>query len=274
MHYSISPASNFFTSNLPVVFTDEEGSVVPLLLLSSASYAVNSFDLKQFTDADGTIRIYAVRTNAGHVLFNTGAFVSASARGDATDGGDISVLQVGDYKYTLNKAAIGGKLDKKIASLGKIKLYGVNGSTQNMYSAVAGSPDALTVVMRDSDGGAVFEQGTSLKSAVILDTIEPVVITPTTPKDTNGTISEDQLNRLLQGSLSSVNTKPGIFMNNEYYIPMDRKHIIGFLGYTHVGYVDSQFTVKNIKIDINAMTWELNTINIQPLLVSYNGEVS
>ena len=274
MHYSISPASNFFTSNLPVVFTDEEGSVVPLLLLSSASYAVNSFDLKQFTDADGTIRIYAVRTNAGHVLFNTGAFVSASARGDATDGGDISVLQVGDYKYTLNKAAIDGKLDKRIASLGKIKLYGVNGSTQNMYAAVAGSPDALTVVMRGADGVAVFEQGTSLKSAVILDTIEPVVITPTTPKDTNGTITEEQLNRLLQDSLSSVNTKPGVFLNKEYYAPMDREYEIGVLGYTHVGYIDSQFVVKNIKIDINAMTWELNTINIQPLLVSYNGEVS
>ena len=93
--------------------------------------------------------------------------------------------------------ALSDKLDKRIASLGQIKLYGVNGSTQNMYAAVAGSPNASTVVMRGADGSAVFEQGTSLKSAVILDTIEPVVITPTTPKDTNGTISEDQLNRLL-----------------------------------------------------------------------------
>ena len=160
--------------------------------------------------------------------------------------------------------ALSDKLDKRIASLGQIKLYGVNGSTQNMYAAVAGSPNASTVVMRGADGSAVFEQGTSLKSSVILDTIEPVVITPTTPKDTNGTISEDQLNRLLQDSLSSVNTKPGIFMNNEYYTPMDREYETGVLGYTHVGYLDSQVTVKNIKIYINDMTWVLNTTNIQP----------
>lgn len=158
--------------------------------------------------------------------------------------------------------ALANKLDKRIASLGQIKLYGVNGSTQNMYAAVAGSPDASTVAMRGADGTAVFEQGTSLKSAVILNTIEPVVITPTTPKDTNGTITEDQMNRLLQDSLSSVNTKPGIFMNNEYYAPMDKEHNTGYLGYTYVGYVDNQFTVKNIKIDINAMTWVLSQRNL------------
>ena len=172
-----------------------------------------------------------------------------------------------EYKYTLVNnekfdAALSGKLDKRVASLGKIKLFGVNGSTQNMYSAVAGSPDASTVAMRGADGAAVFEQGTSLKSAVILDTIEPVVITPTTPKDSSGTISEDQLNRLLQDSLSSVNTKPGIFLNNQYYEPMDREYEIGILGYTHVGYIDSQFIVKNIKIDINAMTWVLNQTSL------------
>ena len=158
--------------------------------------------------------------------------------------------------------ALSGKLDKRVASLGKIKLYGVNGSTQNMYSAVAGSPDASTVAMRGADGAAVFEQGTSLKSAVILDTIEPVVIIPNTPKDSSGTISEEQLNRLLQDSLSSVNTKPGIFLNNQYYEPMDREYEIGVLGYTHAGYEGNQFVVKNIKIDINAMTWTLNTTNI------------
>ena len=172
-----------------------------------------------------------------------------------------------EYKWTLvnNETfdnALSGKLDKKIASLGKIKLYGVNGSTQNMYSAVAGSPDASTVAMRGADGAAVFEQGTSLKSAVILDTIEPVVIIPNTPKDSSGTITEEQLNRLLQDSLSSVNTKPGIFLNNQYYEPMDREYEIEVLGYTHAGYEGNQFVVKNITININAMTWTLNTTNI------------
>ena len=61
-----------------------------------------------------------------------------------------------------------------------------------------------------------------------------------------------------------MNTKPGIFMNNEYYTPMDREYETGVLGYTHIGYVGGQFTVKNIKIDINEMKWVLNTTNIQP----------
>ena len=157
------------------------------------------------------------------------------------------------------------KLDKRTASFGQIKLYGVNGSTQNMYAAVADNPDASTVVMRGSDGDAVFEQGTSLKSAVILNTIEPVVITPFSPQATNGTISEDQLNRLLQDSLSSVNTKPGIFMNNEYYAPMDKERLIGLLGYIHIGYENNKFIAKNITINIEAMTWELKTGYIYPL---------
>ena len=162
------------------------------------------------------------------------------------------------------------KLDKRIASSGQIKLYGVNGSTQNMYAAVAGNPDALTVVMRGADGDAVFEQGTSLKSAVILNTIEPVVITPLSPHDTNGTISEDQLNRLLQDSLSSVNARPGIFMNSEYYAPMDKERLIGLLGYTHIGYENNKFIAKNITIDINTLKWTLNTGYIYPLKYKHN----
>ena len=199
-----------------------------------------------------TQRSIARRGNDGSIL--------AEATSAAKGSGQAYSKAVVNYD-TLD-TALSGKLDKRIASLGQIKLYGVNGSTQNMYSAVAGSPDASTVAMRGADGAAVFEQGTSLKSAVILDTIEPVVITPTTPKDTNGTISEDQLNRLLQDSLSSVNTKPGIFLNNQYYEPMDREYEIGVLGYTHAGYEGNQFVVKNIKIDINAMTWVLNQRNL------------
>lgn len=154
------------------------------------------------------------------------------------------------------------KIEKQTTDASTVQLYGVNGTNQNMYTVAAGNAGASTVVMRGTDGGAVFNQGTNLKSAVILNTIEPVVITPTSPEATNGTITDEQLARLRQSTLSSVNTRPGIYMNNEYYAPMDKEYEIGILGYTHVGYIDNQFIVKNIKIDINAMTWVLNQTNL------------
>ena len=244
------------------------------MIIKNADHDAVAGKLDKQTAAAGTEKLYGV-SGTSQTMYtadaetaNASTIVKRMADGSILAKATTSTDKSGfTYKKSVVNnetldTALSGKLDKRIASLGKIKLYGVNGSTQNMYSAVAGSPDASTVAMRGADGAAVFEQGTSLKSAVILDTIEPVVITPTTPKDTNGTISEEQLNRLLQDSLSSVNTKPGIFLNNEYYTPMDKEYEIGVLGYTHVGYVDSQFTVKNIKIDITAMTWVLNQRNL------------
>lgn len=157
------------------------------------------------------------------------------------------------------------KLDKQTTDASTVKLYGVSGDTQYMYTVAAGNTGASTVVMRGNDGGAVFNQGTNLKSAVILNTIEPVIISPTSPEATTGTISDEQLNRLRQTNLSSVNTRPGIYMNNEYYFPMDKEHKTGVLGYTHVGYENNRFNVKNITININEKKWTLEKGYIYPL---------
>lgn len=156
------------------------------------------------------------------------------------------------------------KLEKQTTDASTVQLYGVNGTTQNMYTVAAGNAGASTVVMRGTDGGAVFNQGTNLKSAVILNTIEPVVISPTSPEATTGTISDTQLSRLQQSTLSSVNTRPGIYMNNEYYFPMDKEHRTGVLGYTHMGYENSQFIAKNITIKINEKKWTLTKGYIYP----------
>ena len=235
------------------------------LEIKNADHDAVANKLDKVSAATTYIQVYGKGASGGQTMINAtsdtvGLIMLRDANKCASVGTPTQDTHITNKAYV--DEADAKKLDKRVASLGKIKLYGVNGSTQNMYSAVAGSPDASTVVMRGADGVAVFEQGTSLKSAVILDTIEPVVIIPTTPKDSSGTISEEQLNRLLQGSLSSVNTKPGIFLNNQYYEPMDREYEIGVLGYTHAGYEGNQFVVKNIKIDINAMTWVLNTTNI------------
>ena len=162
--------------------------------------------------------------------------------------------------------ALSGKLDKRTFTDGVIYSYCVLKQNQRMVPVYNGSTYPGSIVMRKEDGSALFGQGTTLSSAVILNTIEPVVITPNPSTATTGTVSDEQLARLQQASLSSVNTKPGIFMNNEYYVPMDKEHNTGYLGYTHVGYVDSQFIVKNITINISTKKWVLSKEDVQPKL--------
>lgn len=178
-----------------------------------------------------------------------------------------------EYKYTLVNnetfdTALSGKLDKQTASSGTEKLYGVSGTSQTMYTVSGHNAEASTVVMRSIDGSAVFNQGKALKSTVILNTIEPVIITPNPPTATSGYITDEQLKRLRQTNLSSVNTKPGIFMNNEYYAPMDKEHKTGYLGYTYFGYENNKFIAKNISIKIDTKKWTLYTNDMQPLLFS------
>ena len=163
--------------------------------------------------------------------------------------------------------ALSSKLNKQTTAEGTAKLYGVNGSTQSMYT-ISQAADASAVAQRNSTGAIIVNQGTALKSAVILNTIEPVVITPNPSTATSGYITAEQLTRLQQTSLSSVNTKPGIFMNNEYYAPMDKEHRSGYLGYAYLGYENNKFTAKYISIKISTQKWTLYTNDMQPLLYS------
>ena len=164
-------------------------------------------------------------------------------------------------------AALEGKLDKQTTDASTAKLYGVNGTSQHMYT-MSQAATASTVAQRNSTGAVNVNQGTALNSAVALNTIEPVVITPNPSTATSGYITDEQLARLQQTSLSSVNTKPGIFMNNEYYAPMDKEHKTGYLGYTYFGYENSKFIAKNISIKISTKKWTLYTNDMQPLLFS------
>lgn len=159
--------------------------------------------------------------------------------------------------------ALEGKLDKQTTDASTVQLYGVNGSTQSMYT-MSQAATASTVAQRNSTGAVNVNQGTALNSAVALNTIEPVVITPNPTTATSGYITDEQLARLQQTSLSSVNTKPGIFMNNEYYAPMDKEHKTGYLGYTYFGYENNKFIAKNITIDTSTKKWTLNTGYIYP----------
>ena len=242
------------------------------LEIKNADHDAVAGKLDKVTVSSGR-RVYGITNGSTQTVFqvasgdpDAGTCVFRDASGRVTTKSTTNTSEKNYNNIAVNNErldnALEGKLDKQTTDASTVQLYGVNGKIQRMYTVAAGKVVPTTVVMRGADGGAVFNQGKELKSAVILNTIEPVVITPNPTTATSGTITDEQLARLQQTSLSSVNTKPGIFMNNEYYEPMDREYEIGVLGYTHVGYADNKFTVKNIKIDINAMTWVLNQRNL------------
>ena len=229
--------------------------------------------------AAGTEKIYGVSETfqkmftADSETSNASTIVKRRADGSilakattATDKSGFTYKKSVVNNETLDNA-LAKKLDKQTTDASTVKLYGVNGSTQSMYT-MSQAATASTIAQRNSTGAINVNQGTALKSAVILDTIEPVVITPNPTTATSGYITNEQLKRLQQTSLSSVNTKPGIFMNNEYYAPMDKEHRSGYLGYTYFGYENNEFTAKYISIKISTLKWTLYTNDMQPLLYS------
>lgn len=256
------------------------------LEIKNADHDALSGKLDKQVAAAGTEKLYGVSGTSQTIYTADADNATASTivkRG--TDGSILAKATTATDKsgFTYKKSvvnnetldtALSGKLDKQTASSGTEKLYGVNGTSQSMYTVSGHNAEASTVVMRSIDGSAVFNQGKALKSAVILNTIEPVVITPNPSTATTGTISNEQLSRLRQTNLSSVNTRPGIYMNNEYYFPMDKEHNTGYLGYTHVGYVDSQFIVKSITITISTKKWTLKKLTVQPELYYHTITIS
>lgn len=251
---------------------DESGK---FLVVNNADHDALAGKLDKVTVPSGR-RVYGITNGNQQTVFSvasgdpdagTCVFRDASGRVSTKSTDDKSSENYNNIAVNNERLdkALSGKLDKQTTEASTVKLYGVNGSTQNMYQVAAGNTGASTVVMRGSDGGAVFNQGTSLKAAVILNTIEPVIITPTSPEATTGTLSDTQLSRLRQSTLSSVKTRPGIYMNNEYYVPMDKEHLTGFLGYTHMGYENNKFIAKNITININEKKWDLKKGYIYPL---------
>ena len=280
VNYGVKTENPQMTVSVPIkagdgisMDADESGK---FLVVKNADHDALAGKLDKVTVPSGR-RVYGITNGNQQTVFavasgdpDAGTCVFRDALGRVSTKSTTNMSEK-NYKYiSVNNErldnALSGKLDKQTTGASTVQLYGVNETTQHMYTVDAGNAGASTVVMRGSDGGAVFNQGTSLKAAVILDTIEPVVITPNPSAATIGTVSDEQLARLQQASLSSVNTKPGIFMNNEYYVPMDKEHNTGYLGYTHVGYVDSQFIVKNITINISTKKWVLSKEDVQPKL--------
>lgn len=250
------------------------------LVINNTDHDAVAGKLDKQTAAAGTEKLYGVSGTSQEMYTvdaeNANASTIVKRR---TDGSILAKTTTATDKsgFTYKKSvvnnetldtALAKKLDKQTTGASTVKLYGVSGDTQYMYQVSGHNAEASTIVMRGADGGAVFNQGKALKHAVILNTIEPVIISPNPSTATTGTVSDEQLNRLRQTNLSSVNTKPGILMNNEYYVPMDKEHKTGVLGYTYFGYENNKFIAKNIKITISTKKWTLYTNDMQPLLYS------
>lgn len=247
------------------------------MIIKNADHDAVAGKLDKVTNATTYIQVYSKNASGSQTMINAtsdnvGLIMLRDANKCASVGTPTEDTHITNKAYV--DEADAKKLDKQTTQEGRNLLYGVSGTTQNMYTAAADNTAASTVVMRGTDGSGVFNQGTSLKSAVILNTIEPIIITPDPSTATTGTITDTQLARLRQSTLSSVNTKPGIYMNNEYYAPMDNEHNTGYLGYTHVGYVDSQFIVKNITITISTKKWVLKKASLQPELYYHTITIS
>ena len=242
------------------------------LEIKNADHDALANKLDKKTDTSTYPQAYIKNTNGQQTMFSitpaaqASTIISRDGNGCASVGSPTAATHIANKDYV--DTAFAGKLNKQTTASGTVQLYGVNGTSQSMYTVSGHNAEASTVVMRSIDGSAVFNQGKALKSAVILNTIEPVIITPNPSTATTGTITAEQLKRLQQTSLSSVNTKPGIFMNNEYYAPMDKEHRSGYLGYTYFGYENNKFTAKYISIKISTQKWTLYTNDMQPLLYS------
>lgn len=94
-------------------------------------------------------------------------------------------------------------------------------------------------------------------------TSQPVLNIVVVSAGASGTVTEEQLALLNQNDVL-----PLIKSNNELYYKMDDQHTPDALGFSHMGYENGTFILKNITVTISTRTWTKTTNN----MTSINGE--
>lgn len=94
------------------------------------------------------------------------------------------------------------------------------------------------------------ENGTALIIKAVGGTSQPVLNIVVVSAGANGTVTEEQLALLNQNDVL-----PLIKSNNELYYKMDDQHMPGTLGFSHVGYENGAFILKNITVTIPTRAW-------------------
>ena len=106
------------------------------------------------------------------------------------------------------------------------------------------------------------ENGTALIIKAAGGTPQPVLNIVVVSAGANGTVTEEQLALLNQNDVL-----PLIKSNNELYYKMDDQHMPGSLGFSHIGYENGAFVLKNITVTISTRAWTKTTNN----MTSVNG---
>ena len=107
------------------------------------------------------------------------------------------------------------------------------------------------------------ENGTALIIKAAGGTSQPVLNIVVVSAGANGTVTEEQLALLNQNDVL-----PLIKSNNELYYKMDDQHMPGTLGFSHMGYENGAFVLKNITVTISTRAWTKTTNN----MTSIDGE--
>lgn len=108
----------------------------------------------------------------------------------------------------------------------------------------------------------VNENGTAIIIKADGGTSQPVLNIVVVSAGANGTVTEEQLALLNQNDVL-----PLIKSNNELYYKMDDQHMPGTLGFSHIGYENGAFILKNITVTISTRAWTKTTNN----MTSING---
>lgn len=139
----------------------------------------------------------------------------------------------------------------------KISATGGGGSGVAGVSSFGGATGAINVGTNLSMNGNVV-------NADFKPT--PVVIETTSDADaSSGTLTANQLATL------QANTANPLVKRNEYYYLNDNLHTAGALGYTHIGYENSTWYVKNITITISTKGW-VRTVDTIPDPINIDGK--
>ena len=107
------------------------------------------------------------------------------------------------------------------------------------------------------------ETGTALIIKAAGGTSQPVLNIVVVSAGANGTVTEEQLALLNQNDVL-----PLIKSNNELYYKMDDQHMPGALGFSHVGYENGAFVLKNITVTISTRAWTKTTNNMTSTTVN------
>ena len=167
---------------------------------------------------------------------------------------DVTVLQIGEagIQPTYYDTTDGAMFQ----SLGRFS--GPGGISHGFTSVLH-----LPIFPGDGINIDVNENGTALIIKAVGGTSQPVLNIVVVSAGANGTVTEEQLALLNQNDVL-----PLIKSNNELYYKMDDQHMPGILGFSHIGYENGAFVLKNITVTIPTRAWTKTTNN----MTSINGE--